>query len=111
MPSRKPGRYSDRPGASLGLEAYYIGKQALVDDPHRPVSRPYTLVGLFAQQRIATPVGSATVFVNGENLTNVRQTRYDPLLRATPGAGGRWTTDAWAPLDGRVVNGGVRVGF
>jgi hypothetical protein len=24
---------------------------------------------------------------------------------------GRWTVDAWAPLDGRVVNGGVRVQF
>ena len=24
---------------------------------------------------------------------------------------GRWTVDAWAPLEGRVVNGGVRVRF
>jgi hypothetical protein len=24
---------------------------------------------------------------------------------------GRWTVDAWAPLDGRSVNGGLRVRF
>ena len=24
---------------------------------------------------------------------------------------GRWTVDAWAPLDGRVINGGLRVAF
>jgi len=24
---------------------------------------------------------------------------------------GRWTVDAWAPLDGRVINGGVRFVF
>jgi outer membrane receptor for ferrienterochelin and colicins len=23
----------------------------------------------------------------------------------------RWTVDAWAPLDGRVFNGGLRVSF
>jgi len=24
---------------------------------------------------------------------------------------GRWTVDAWAPLDGRVLNGGIRLKF
>jgi len=28
-----------------------------------------------------------------------------------PGEGGRWTTDAWAPLEGRLFNLGVRLGF
>jgi outer membrane receptor for ferrienterochelin and colicins len=26
-------------------------------------------------------------------------------------ADGRWTVDAWAPLDGRVINGGARFTF
>ena len=30
------------------------------------------------------------------------------ILR-TRGLDGRWTTDAWAPLEGRVINGGVRI--
>jgi iron complex outermembrane receptor protein len=51
------------------------------------------------------------LFLNAENLGGVRQTRWDPLLRPTPAADGRWTVDAWAPLDGRVINGGVRVAF
>ena len=38
------------------------------------------------------------LFINGENLTDVRQTRWSPLLRPTRGADGRWTVDAWAPL-------------
>ena len=24
---------------------------------------------------------------------------------------GRWTVDAWSPLEGRVINGGIRFGF
>ena len=53
----------------------------------------------------------ACLFVNAENLGDVRQTRHDSLLRRAPGADGRWTVDAWAPLDGRVLNGGLRVHF
>jgi iron complex outermembrane receptor protein len=51
----------------------------------------------------------ATVFLNGENLLNVRLTKYEPLVRPQPGPGGRWTVDAWAPLEGRVVNAGIRL--
>ena len=51
------------------------------------------------------------LFVNAENLGNVRQTSYDPLVRPDRHPDGRWTVDAWAPLDGRVINGGVRVFF
>jgi outer membrane receptor for ferrienterochelin and colicins len=41
----------------------------------------------------------------------VRQTKHDPLVLPARAPDGRWTTDAWAPLEGRVVNGGVRLGF
>jgi iron complex outermembrane receptor protein len=56
-------------------------------------------------------VGRFRLFLNAENLTNVRQTRWDSMLRPAPGPDGRWTVDAWAPLDGRAFNGGVRVQF
>ncbi len=56
-------------------------------------------------------IGQVVVHLNGENLTNVRQTHYDPLLLPTPREGGRWTTDEWAPLEGRLLNLGVRIGF
>ena len=32
-------------------------------------------------------------------------------LLPRPGAGGRRTVDAWAPLDGRLVNAGLRIAF
>ena len=56
-------------------------------------------------------IGDVHVFLNAENLTDVRQTHYDPLLLAAQAADGRWTTDVWAPLEGRVFNAGVRLEF
>jgi iron complex outermembrane receptor protein len=56
-------------------------------------------------------VGPFGFFFNAENFTDVRQTRWNPLLRPARGADGRWTVDAWAPLEGRVLNGGVRLRF
>jgi iron complex outermembrane receptor protein len=99
----------------LGLEVYYTGRQALEDDPYRAASRPYLVVGLLGERAVATAwtgfPGAARVFVNLENLTNVRQTRVDPLLRPSRGRGGRWSTDAWTELTGLTVNAGVRLGF
>jgi iron complex outermembrane receptor protein len=46
-------------------------------------------------------------FINAENLADFRQTRYDPLVRPTPNFDGRWTVDAWSPLEGRVINAGI----
>jgi iron complex outermembrane receptor protein len=91
----------------IGLESYYTGRQRLEANPYRDESAPYTLVGMLVERVI----GWVRVFVNGENLTNVRQTQFDPLVRPTRGVDGRWTVDAWSPLDGRNVNAGVRVKF
>jgi outer membrane receptor for ferrienterochelin and colicins len=49
--------------------------------------------------------------VNVESLGNVRQTDWSPLLLTARAPDGRFTVDAWAPPDGRVINGGVRVNF
>jgi outer membrane receptor for ferrienterochelin and colicins len=89
----------------LGLELYYTGRQAIADDPYRSVSRPYVFLDALIQQRL----GRVVVFLHGENLNDVRQTRFDPLLRQTPGIGGRWTTDVWGPLEGRVINLGCKL--
>ena len=97
----------DESGTRIGLEVFYVGRQSLADDPYRGSSAPYATLGLLAAQRI----GSARMFVNAENLTDVRHTRYEPLLLPAPGPGGRVTVDPWAPLAGRVVNAGVRFGF
>jgi iron complex outermembrane receptor protein len=95
----------------LGLELYYTGRQPLDDNPYRAESRPYLVVGLLGERAVGTRAGVARLFVNLENLTDVRQTRYDPLLRPSRGRGGRWATDAWTELVGFTVNAGVRLGF
>jgi outer membrane receptor for ferrienterochelin and colicins len=91
----------------LGVEWFYTGTQRLDENPYRTESRPYSVFGVLATRR----VGRALLFINGENLTDVRQTRWEPLLRPARGLDGRWTVDAWAPLDGRNINGGVRLTF
>ncbi|CAN5493683.1 hypothetical protein BH09GEM1_BH09GEM1_11310 [soil metagenome] len=94
----------DESGIRVGIEAFYTGPQALDENPYRAVAPGYATIGVLASQRF----GAATVYVNLENLTNVRQTSFDPLLRRTPGEGGRMTVDEWAPLEGRSINAGLR---
>jgi iron complex outermembrane receptor protein len=101
------GMWEDEDTGRIGLELYYTGRQRLEVNPYRTESAPYLVVGVLVEKR----VGVARLFLNAENLTNVRQTRWDALIRPRRGVDGRWTVDAWAPLDGRVVNGGLRVGF
>jgi len=91
----------------LGVEWYYTGRQRLEANPYRDESAPYSVFGVLASRQ----VGRALLFINGENLTDVRQTDWDALLRPSRGIDNRWTVDAWAPLDGRVINGGVRLKF
>ena len=95
----------------LGLELYYVGRQTLEENPYRSVSLPYVVVGLLGERAFATRLGVARVFVNLENIGNVRQTRFDPLRLPVRGPGGRWATDAWTELTGFTANGGVRVAF
>ena len=56
----------------------------------------------------ALRLGSLSVFLNAENLLDVRQTRFDPLVRDRRAPDGRWTVGARA-LEGFVVNGGIRI--
>ena len=88
-----------------GVELYYTGAQALDDNPYRATSAPYFITGFLVEHRL----GRARIFLNAENLSNVRLSRYHSLVLPAPGRGGRWTTDAWTELSGRTLNGGVRL--
>ena len=101
------GMWEREDAGRLGVEWYYTGAQRLAHNPYRERSEPYFVVGVLGERQI----GRFRVFINGENLTGVRQTRWDPLIRSTRAADGRWTVDAWAPLEGRNINGGARVRF
>src|SRR4029079_17703237 len=91
----------------VGIEAYFTGTQRLEDNPYRSQSENYVLFGGLVEHRF----GRVRLFVNAENLGGVRQTRFNPLVRPFQAPDGRWTVDAWAPLDGRVINGGMRLSF
>jgi iron complex outermembrane receptor protein len=101
------GMWEQEDAGRVGVEFYYTGTQQLEENPFRARSRPYVVVGLLAERQF----GWLRLFINGENLTGIRQTRWDPLIRPTRAPDGRWTVDAWAPLEGRNVNGGIRVQF
>jgi iron complex outermembrane receptor protein len=75
----------------VGVEIYRTGRQRLEDNPYRDESPAYTIVGLLAERRFAR----ARVFVNFENLTDVRQSHFDPFLLPAPSSVGRRTVDAW----------------
>lgn len=91
----------------IGLEAYYTGRQQLDDNPYRTRSKRYVELGALGE----VTLGKVSLFINLENILNVRQTRYNPILLPARAPDGRWTTDAWAPTDGFVANGGVRLRF
>ncbi len=91
----------------FGIEVYYTGQQQLDEDPYLASGRRYVLVGALGERRF----GKLRVFLNAEDLFDVRQTRWEPLVLPARRPDGRWTVDAWAPLDGRVINGGIRLIF
>ncbi|MEX2480743.1 MAG: TonB-dependent receptor [Gammaproteobacteria bacterium] len=89
----------------IGLELYYTGEQALEDNPFRDKSERYLHIGLLGE----IVLGRYRLFLNLENLLDVRQTREDPLVLPSRAPDGRWTVDAWAPLEGFIANAGVRI--
>ena len=91
----------------VGVEYYFTGKQRLEANPYRSRSKAYSILGALAERTI----GRYKVFLNAENLTGVRQTKYDSLVLPAQAIDGRWTVDAWAPLDGRTFNAGIRATF
>ncbi|MFC3093272.1 TonB-dependent receptor [Alteromonas sediminis] len=91
----------------VGFEAYYTGTQSLADNPYRDTSKPYWHLGLLGQ----ITLGNVSLFVNAENLLNVRQTREDSLLLLQQAPSGRWTTDIWSRNDGLIFNAGMRYKF
>lgn len=91
----------------VGLELYYTGTQSLEDNPYRSKSESYLHIGLLGE----IVLGRIRLFLNLENLLDVRQTKKDPLVRPNRAPVGLWTVDAWAPLEGFIANAGFRVGL
>lgn len=84
----------------VGLEAYYNGRKPLSDGGF---SRSFWLMGIMAERRWK----AFSVFVNFENILNIRQTRYEPVV--LPPFQNPTFREVWAPLEGFVANGGIKL--
>ena len=83
----------------IGLEAYYTGKQKLNDGK---TGQGYLICGLM-MQRIWEKF---SIYANFENFTDRRQTRFDSIY--TGSMTNPEFRDIYAPLDGFVINGGIK---
>lgn len=84
----------------IGAEAYYFSPQNLNDGT---TARGYWTAGLMAEK--IWPRFS--LFINFENLTDTRQTRFGAIY--TGSITNPDFKDIYAPLDGFVVNGGIKM--
>lgn len=84
----------------LGLEAYYIGPKPLSSGE---TSRSYWLMGVMGERRWK----HFSVFANVENILDVRQDRYQAVI--LPPVDRPSFREVWAPLEGFVANGGLKL--
>jgi len=84
----------------LGFEAYYYGWQDLTDGTQ---GRPYWTFGLMGEKTWE----HFSLFINFENFTDTRQTHWGSIYTGTVSR--PVFRDIYAPLDGIVVNGGIKI--
>ncbi len=84
----------------IGAGAYYVSQQKLNDGT---IGKSYWTFGLMAEKTWK----HFSLFINFENLTDIRQTRFDTIytgsiLKPT-------FRDIYAPVDGFIINGGIKI--
>ena len=84
----------------IGLEAYYFSPQKLNDGA---TGRQYWLFGFMAEKLW----DNFSIFINFENFGDTRQTRFDTIF--TGSITNPEFRDIYAPVDGFVVNGGIKI--
>ena len=84
----------------VGLEAYYFDRQKLSDGK---TGRDYWVCGFMAEKLWE----KISVYVNFENFLDARQTRFDNIYTGTQT--NPVFRDIYAPLDGFVFNGGIKI--
>ncbi len=84
----------------IGLEAYYFSPQELNDGR---TSRQYWILGLMTEKIWE----DFSVFLNFENFLDTRQTKFETIF--TGSITSPTFNDIYAPVDGFVVNGGLKI--
>jgi outer membrane receptor for ferrienterochelin and colicins len=85
-----------------GAEFYFASSQILDD---RLLTRSIGEVGLFGEKT----VGKYSFFINAENLTDVRQGKYGPVV--LPPHQDPTFAELYTHTEGRLFNGGVKIRF
>lgn len=84
----------------IGLEGYYFSPQKLSDGQ---TGQEYWIFGLMMERLWE----DFSIFLNFENFTDTRQTRFDSIY--TGSISNPQFRDIYAPVDGFVVNGGIKI--
>ncbi len=85
----------------IGLEAYYFSPQQLSDES---TGQSYWIVGLMTEKRVGERF---SFFLNFENFLDTRQTAFDTIF--TGSIENPQFREIYAPVDGFVINGGVKI--
>jgi len=86
----------------LGLGGYYFSRQLLSDGT---TGKPYWITGFMAEKLWE----KFSVYINFENFLDTRQTKFGTIY--TGSISNPVFKDIYAPLDGFVVNGGIKMRF
>jgi iron complex outermembrane receptor protein len=84
----------------IGLEAYYYSRQQLNDGTF---GKTFWLTGFMAE-KIWEKI---SLYINFENFTNTRQSKFDTIY--TGSINNPVFKDIYAPVEGFVVNGGIKI--
>lgn len=87
----------------IGLEAYYFSPQKLGDGS---TGDSYWITGLMTEKRLNRHF---SIFLNFENFLDTRQTAFDTIYTGT--LTNPDFRDIYAPVDGFVINGGVKLNW
>lgn len=84
----------------IGLEGLYVSEQMLSDGT---IGRGYVMFGFLVEKMWE----HMNVFINAENFTDRRQTRWESIYSGS--TANPVYRDIYAPLDGVVINAGVKI--
>jgi outer membrane receptor for ferrienterochelin and colicins len=84
----------------LALESYYTGKQQLHQGQ---AGNPFWLIGALIEKSWK----HFSLFINGEDLNNVKQTDFGPVYSGSLNSPDFF--DIYAPMEGRTINGGIKI--
>lgn len=92
--------YEQEGKIKIGLEAYYFSPQKLSDGA---IGRSYWISGLMGEKFWKR----FSLFINFENIFDIRQTKFDSIY--TGAINNPVFRDIYAPVDGFVINGGIKI--